>query len=119
MATNYNGVREKELNQINTQEGKACVACSAPDFFLDGQNLFAPKRAGNSVRFFTTGEDYFKDVATAIDQASNSIFITGWQVNYDVLLDGMAMPAPGAQARGVAKGIRHAVAQPFGQRGHL
>jgi len=88
MATNYNGVREKELNQINTQEGKACVACSAPDFFLDGQNLFAPKRAGNSVRFFTTGEDYFKDVATAIDQASNSIFITGWQVNYDVLLDG-------------------------------
>jgi len=88
MATNYNGVREKELNQINTQEGKACVACSAPDFFLDGQNLFAPKRAGNSVRFFTTGEAYFKDVATAIDQASNSIFITGWQVNYDVLLDG-------------------------------
>nr|WP_312957412.1 phospholipase D-like domain-containing protein [Stutzerimonas nitrititolerans] len=88
MATNYKGVREKELNQINTQDGKACVACSAPDFFLDGHDLFAPKRAGNSVRFFTTGEAYFKDVATAIDQASNSIFITGWQVNYDVLLDG-------------------------------
>lgn len=90
MATNtaYNGVREKELNQINTHDGKACAAYSAPDFFLNGQNLFAPKRAGNKVRFFTTGEDYFKDVAAAIDQASSSIFITGWQVNYDVLLDG-------------------------------
>nr|WP_313221471.1 phospholipase D-like domain-containing protein [Stutzerimonas nitrititolerans] len=88
MATSYNGVREKELNQINTQDGKACVACSAPDFFLDGQDLFAPKRTGNDVRFFTTGEDYFKDVAAAIDQARSSIFITGWQVNYDVLLDG-------------------------------
>jgi phospholipase D1/2 len=90
MATNpaYNGVREKELNQINTQDGKACVAYSAPDFFINGQNLFAPKRTGNNVRFFTTGEDYFKDVAAAIDQASSCIFITGWQVNYDVLLDG-------------------------------
>lgn len=90
MATNpaYNGVREKELNQINTQDGKACVAYSAPDFFINGQDLFAPKRTGNNVRFFTTGEDYFKDVAAAIDQASSSIFITGWQVNYDVLLDG-------------------------------
>lgn len=89
MATNpaYNGVREKELNQINTQNGKACVAYSAPDFFLN-EGLFAPKRTGNDVRFFTTGEDYFKDVAAAIDQASSSIFITGWQVNYDVLLDG-------------------------------
>ncbi|MDA7086905.1 phospholipase D-like domain-containing protein [Pseudomonas sp. SA3-5] len=90
MATNpaYNGVREKELNQINTQDGKACVAYSAPDFFINGQDLFAPKRTGNNVRFFTTGEDYFKDVAAAIDQASSSVFITGWQVNYDVLLDG-------------------------------
>lgn len=83
----YNGVRKKELNQINTQDGKACVAYSAPDFFLN-KGLFAPKRTGNNVRFFTTGEDYFKDVAAAIDQASSSIFITGWQVNYDVLLDG-------------------------------
>jgi phosphatidylserine/phosphatidylglycerophosphate/cardiolipin synthase-like enzyme len=90
MATDsaYNGVRAKELNQINTQEGKAYAAYSAPDFFLNGTNLFAPKRTGNQVRFFTTGSDYFKDVAASIDQASQCIFITGWQVNYDVLLDG-------------------------------
>jgi phosphatidylserine/phosphatidylglycerophosphate/cardiolipin synthase-like enzyme len=90
MATDsaYNGVRAKELNQINTQDGRAYAAYSAPDFFLNGANLFAPKRTGNQVRFFTTGSDYFKDVAAAIDQASRCIFITGWQVNYDVLLDG-------------------------------
>ena len=90
MATDsaYNGVRAKELNQINTQDGKAYAAYSAPDFFLNEANLFAPKRTGNQVRFFTTGSDYFKDVAAAIDQASQCIFITGWQVNYDVLLDG-------------------------------
>ena len=90
MATNpaYNGVRAKELNQINTPDGKACVAYSAPDFFIKDQNLFAPKRTGNEVHFFTTGEDYFKDVAAAIDSATQTIFITGWQINYDVLLDG-------------------------------
>lgn len=90
MATDsaYNGVRAKELNQINTQEGQAYAAYSAPDFFLNETNLFAPKRTGNQVRFFTTGSDYFKDVASAIDQASQSVCITGWQVNYDVLLDG-------------------------------
>ncbi|WP_010487735.1 phospholipase D-like domain-containing protein [Pseudomonas sp. S9] len=90
MATNpaYNGVRAKELSQINTQDGKALIAYSAPDYFLKGQGLFAPKRTGNEVKFFTTGEDYFKNLASAIDQATQSIFITGWQVNYDVLLDG-------------------------------
>lgn len=84
----YNGIRAKELHQINGQDGKAYAALSAPDFFLNGDTLFAPKRSGNQVRFFTTGEDYFKDVASAIDQASHCIFITGWQINYDVLLDG-------------------------------
>ncbi|WP_339490369.1 phospholipase D-like domain-containing protein [Pseudomonas sp. EL_65y_Pfl2_R95] len=90
MANNpaYNGVRAKELSQINTQDGQARVAYSAPDCFLKGQGLFAPKRTGNEVKFFTTGEDYFINLASAIDHASQSIFITGWQVNYDIQLDG-------------------------------
>lgn len=90
MATNtaYNGVRAKEINQINTLGGKALAAFSAPDFFIKDDNPFAPKRAGNQIRFFTTGDAYFRDVAAAIDQANHSVFITGWQVNYDILLDG-------------------------------
>ncbi len=85
--TPYNGIREKELNQINTEEGDAYAACSAPDFFIN-QSAFAPKRSGNQVRFFTTGQDYYQDLAKAIDGATQCIFITGWQINYDVLLDG-------------------------------
>jgi phospholipase D1/2 len=90
MATNtaYNGVRAKEINQINTQGGKPLAAFSAPDFFIKDDNPFAPKRAGNQIRFFTTGDAYFRDVAAAIYQANHSVFITGWQINYDILLDG-------------------------------
>ncbi|WP_043310726.1 phospholipase D-like domain-containing protein [Pseudomonas sp. ML96] len=84
----YNGVRAKEVNQINTQDGKALAAFSAPDFFIKDDNPFAPKRAGNQIHFFTTGDAYFRNVAGAIDQATQSIFITGWQINYDILLDG-------------------------------
>lgn len=86
--TAYNGLHERHLHQINRQDGTPCVAYSAPDFFVTEPSMFAPKRNGNQVRFFTTGEDYFKDVADAILGAKTSIFITGWQINYDVLLDG-------------------------------
>lgn len=86
--TAYNGVRAKQVNQINQQDGEALVAYSAPDFFISDDSAFAAKRTGNQVQFFTTGEDYFKDLAGAIGKAERCIFITGWQVNYDVLLDG-------------------------------
>ncbi|WP_413466756.1 hypothetical protein, partial [Pseudomonas aeruginosa] len=49
----YNGLHEKELNQINQQDGSPCVAISAPGCFIKGSNLFSEKRAGNRVRFFT------------------------------------------------------------------
>lgn len=87
-ATPYNGVRHKEVSQINTATGKALPAVNAPDFFIQDTSAFAPKRSGNKVRFFTTGEDYYKDLAKEIAKAETSIFITGWQVNYDVTLDG-------------------------------
>jgi phosphatidylserine/phosphatidylglycerophosphate/cardiolipin synthase-like enzyme len=87
-ATPYNGIRHKEISQINTAQGKALLAVSAPDFFIQDETAFAPKRSGNDVRFFTTGEDYFKDLAEEIGNAQTSIFITGWQINYDVTLDG-------------------------------
>ncbi|WP_339432589.1 MULTISPECIES: phospholipase D-like domain-containing protein [unclassified Pseudomonas] len=87
-ATPYNGIRHKEISQINTAQGKALPAVNAPDFFIQDESAFAPKRSGNDVRFFTTGEDYYKDLATEIGNAQTSIFITGWQINYDVTLDG-------------------------------
>ncbi|GAA6131612.1 phospholipase D-like domain-containing protein [Halopseudomonas sabulinigri] len=90
--TEMNGIKAKELNQINTQDGEALCATSAPDWFIAQKGrlgeAFAPPRPGNDIRFFTTGSDYFKDVAQAIKSAKKSVFITGWQINYEVRLDG-------------------------------
>ncbi|QYF92756.1 hypothetical protein KY495_18795 [Massilia sp. PAMC28688] len=49
-------------------------------------NAFAPLRQNNKVRFFTTGKEYFKVVCAAMLSAKSSIFIAGWQVNWDVEL---------------------------------
>ncbi|VXB03598.1 Phospholipase D Active site motif-containing protein [Pseudomonas sp. 8AS] len=90
--TQMNGIHAKQLDQINTREGQALCATSAPGWFIRPNSplgeAFSPQRAGNAVKFFTTGTDYFKDIAQAIKNAKKSIFITGWQVNYEVRLDG-------------------------------
>ena len=87
-----NGFQPRQLDQINTSEGQPLCATSAPDWFIRPDSRygapFAPKRQGNKVKFFTTGDAYFKDVAAAIVNAKKSIFITGWQINYEVRLDG-------------------------------
>jgi len=59
---------------------------------LKWSDLFAQQQAGNKVNFFTTGADYFKDILASIEAATESVFITGWQVNYDVeLADGKTL----------------------------
>ncbi len=47
---------------------------------------FAPSRLGHNVQSFINGQDYFADVAAAMATAKQSIFIAGWQVNWDVEL---------------------------------
>lgn len=87
-----NGSQPRQLDQINTPDGEPLCATSAPDWFIRPNSQygapFAQKRQGNKVRFFTTGDAYFKDVAAAIKNAKQSIFISGWQINYEVRLDG-------------------------------
>lgn len=52
------------------------------------EDAFAPLRERNKVKCFTTGEDYFQAVYKAMKAAKRSIFIAGWQVNWDVELAG-------------------------------
>ncbi|MDR1423779.1 MAG: hypothetical protein LBI92_04115 [Azoarcus sp.] len=53
---------------------------------------FSPDRPGNTVTFFTTGEEYFADAVAEMKKAKESIFITGWQTNFDVILqDGVRL----------------------------
>lgn len=49
-------------------------------------NAFAPLRHGNKVECFTTGQAYFETLAKVMSKAEKSIFIAGWQVNWDVEL---------------------------------
>lgn len=74
-----------EIPQI-VSDGKACETNENPDFFLTGTDIYAPMHIGNKVKFFTTGEDYFDRVGKAIDGANHTVFITGWQINYDINL---------------------------------
>jgi len=52
--------------------------------------LFSTPHRGNDIDFYVTGAEYFKSVANYIRNAKKSVFIAGWQVNYDVELDGKA-----------------------------
>lgn len=47
---------------------------------------FAEYTEGNKVDFFLGGKAYFAELLTAFKQAQKSIYITGWQVNWDAQL---------------------------------
>lgn len=55
--------------------------------YFDTDEPFALPRYGNNCTPYTTGRDYFKAVADAIRNAKKFIFITGWELDYDVELD--------------------------------
>jgi phospholipase D1/2 len=89
----------KHISQLVSKDGKAAAtATSAPGCFIhDGVpvekhtnmswgNAFSEPCSGNKVDFYVTGEEYFAAVAEAIAGAKNSIYIAGWQVNFDVEL---------------------------------
>lgn len=97
----------KAIIQLHKADGaSAAPGNSSPGWFIDehralkvpgyekletGRTLewakpFAEVTTGNKVEFFVSGDEYFRHVAKAISAAIKTIFITGWQVNYDVLL---------------------------------
>lgn len=65
----------------------------------DEPNAFAPLRYGNKVECFTTGEEYFTALVKVLKNAKKSIFIAGWQVNWDVEL------APGERLIDILHGL--------------
>ncbi|UDM53381.1 phospholipase D-like domain-containing protein [Cupriavidus sp. MP-37] len=77
------------MYQILGEDQKAVkTATSAPGCFVHGKDVFSEPVKGNAVQFFVTGTEYFDNVARAIEGAQSSVFITGWQVNFDVVLTG-------------------------------
>jgi phospholipase D1/2 len=90
---------KKYISQLVSDNGKAVApATSAPGCFIHDKvalgkhpnmswgTSFAEPCSGNKVRFFVTGEEYFVAVAAAIAKAKKTVYIAGWQVNFDVEL---------------------------------
>ncbi|HAP00180.1 MAG TPA: hypothetical protein DCQ83_09075, partial [Fibrobacteres bacterium] len=74
---------------LATRDGqvKGLVAGNAEAYLNDArERAHAPVRQRNKVQCFTTGESYFDAVYKAMSAAKSSIFIAGWQVNWDVEL---------------------------------
>lgn len=82
----------KNLTQMVGEDNKALPAEANPDFFLNDANIYAPVWYNNKVDFFTTGEKYYARLGEVIDKAKKSVFITGWQINYDIPLDKIDNP---------------------------
>ena len=75
----------KTFTDIQVEDYKDVASTQAP---LTWGTLFSEPQGDNAVEFFTTGADYFEKVSAAISNAKSSVFITGWQINYDVELFG-------------------------------
>lgn len=83
------GASDKQVYQLLGEDGKSAkTATSAPGCFVHGGKFFSEPLKGNAVQFYVTGAEYFDQVAKAIEGAKSSVFIIGWQVNFDVELSG-------------------------------
>ncbi len=49
-------------------------------------NVFSNVQAGNLIKPFFTGEDYYKDLLVSMNGATKEICILGWQVSWDAML---------------------------------
>lgn len=85
----FRGVSNKtNVHQLLDESGKASTAMHTNTLWVDTSetNVFAQPTSNNKISSFTTGIEYFKDLITVCDSASDEILIAGWQVNWDALL---------------------------------
>lgn len=76
----------RTLGVIISIDGKSCTATSTENLWLSA-SPFSRQSEGNEVKAFTSGKAYFESLMQAIRAAKESIYITGWQVNWDAQLD--------------------------------
>lgn len=78
--------------------------------YFDLDQPFAVPRYQNECKAYTTGRDYMKAVADAIRGAKKFIFITDWQLDYDVELDNRGDPKhPGRLSELLADALQRGV----------
>lgn len=78
--------------------------------YFDLDQPFAVPRYQNECTPYTTGRDYMKAVADAIRGAKKFVFITDWQLDYDVELDNRGDPNhPGRLSELLADALQRGV----------
>jgi phospholipase D1/2 len=76
----------RTAHQICDADGKPYQTAVSSNVWVSGANVFSPPTENNNVIPFTTGEDYFKNLMSAVREAKSEICIAGWQINWDALL---------------------------------
>ncbi|MGZ5800745.1 MAG: phospholipase D-like domain-containing protein [Burkholderiaceae bacterium] len=79
----------RTIYQVVDDQGQPYKAAHTDPLWVDRTktDVFAEPTAGNKITPFTTGKKYFADLITSCDAATSEIYIAGWQVNWDALLN--------------------------------
>ncbi|BBP02248.1 phospholipase D-like domain-containing protein [Sulfuriferula nivalis] len=75
----------RSINPIVRPDG-SCYTAYATENVWTGVEAYSGVTWGNSVTPYTTGKDYFAQLIVALKGATKSIYIAGWQVNWDAQL---------------------------------
>jgi phospholipase D1/2 len=79
-------ITSRSARSIQSLDGTPLTTTITSNIHI-GDSPFAIPRDNNKVKAFTTGKAYFSDLLNAIRSASETIYIAGWQVNWDAQLD--------------------------------
>lgn len=76
----------RSIGVIIPLDGSSCKATATENLWV-GISPFSYPSEGNEVTALTTGKAYYSKLKQAISAAQKSIYIAGWQVNWDAQLD--------------------------------
>lgn len=76
----------RTLRQIIQENGVSAPGAHTSPLWVSTASAFSPPTGGNTIKHFTTGEEYFADLIQAVDTADKEVYIAGWQVNWDAQL---------------------------------
>lgn len=79
---------KRTVHQVVDEKGDPLLACHTEPFWVDYSqtNVFSTPTCGNSICAYTTGKDYFAALIEACNTAKQTIYIVGWQINWDAQL---------------------------------
>lgn len=77
---------QRTVRQIIQENGQALPGAHTSPLWVGTPSAFSEPTGGNTIKHFTTGEDYFADLVQAMDAAEREVYIAGWQVNWDAQL---------------------------------